>query len=398
MKSFEQSLVQASAGWVRDGVIDEAQRSAILERHPVLAAGQSRFIAIVSTVGGLLFAVGVSLVIKANWNALGDWTKIGGVIALLVAAYAAGWKLKIGDGGFTKTGDGCLMIGQLLFLCGIALVSQIFHLNSRPATGVLAWWLGIVAVPWITHAKGAQFVSIVAGLVWCGLEMNARDSLIAIRGFEPAGFLAMYFLVGAALWFSGLALRESRWRDFAGLQEKCGLIVASGALFGLGFLRHEANRWQRGLAEQEPTTFFAVGLGLVLLVAASVAAWRVRRAEVKALAPWLVLSLVPALGAVAVGPIGDGGWLWSALSWLTLFVLSIAVVRVGLETAREGWVNLGIVFIAANIIARYFDLFGTLLEGGVFFIVTGVIVAGLGVYLEKKRRALVATLRKEVAS
>ena len=38
--------------------------------------------------------------------------------------------------------------GAWAFLLGIALVSQIFHLNSRLPNGVLLWWLGIVAVPW----------------------------------------------------------------------------------------------------------------------------------------------------------------------------------------------------------------------------------------------------------
>ena len=113
---------------------------------------------------------------------------------------------------------------------------------------------------------------------------------------------------------------------------------------------------------------------------------------------WLAITLVPVAGVVGIGPLGDGGWLWSGLAWLSLFVLSIAVVRIGLETGREGWVNLGILFIAANVVARYFDLFGTLLEGGVFFIVTGVLVTGLGIYLEKKRRALLATLRKGAVS
>jgi len=46
-------------------------------------------------------------------------------------------------------------------------------------------------------------------------------------------------------------------------------------------------------------------------------------------------------------------------------------------------------------VTRYFDLFGTMLEGGVFFIVTGSLVIGLGIYLEKKRRALLGSLRKE---
>ena len=70
----------------------------------------------------------------------------------------------------------------------------------------------------------------------------------------------------------------------------------------------------------------------------------------------------------------------------------------GLATGREGWVNLGILCIATNIVSRYFDLFGSMLEGGVFFIVTGVLVTGVGIYLEKKRRSLVGVLRTEAQS
>lgn len=396
MKTFAETLERASAGWVKDGVIDEAQRSAILERHPVPAGGGSRFVGIIATVGALLFTVGVSLIIKANWEAIGDWTKIGGLVALLVAAYGAGWKLKMEGGQLVKTGDACLMIGQILFLCGIALVSQIFHLNSRPAAGVLAWWLGTMAVPWMTRAKGAQFVSIVAGLLWFGMEMGTADSWIGISRHEAAPFLSVYFLLGVALWLAGIALRATRWSDFGGMHEKCGLLVTGAALYGLGFVRHESD-WQRKLMTADASSLFALAVGAALAAGAGVAAWRQGRAEVKALAPWLALALVPVIGVVAIGSIGDGGWLWSALAWLTLFVLSVAVVRIGLETGREGWVNLGIALIAVNIVTRYFDLFGTMLEGGVFFVVTGVLVTALGIYLEKKRRALVARLRKETA-
>jgi len=46
--------------------------------------------------------------------------------------------------------------------------------------------------------------------------------------------------------------------------------------------------------------------------------------------------LFPLVGIVGVGPVGDDGWLWSGLAWLTLFALSLAAVRSGLQTAREG--------------------------------------------------------------
>ena len=148
----------------------------------------------------------------------------------------------------------------------------------------------------------------------------------------------------------------------------------------------------------DASTLFALALGLLLAAVATIGAWRRSPDPVKTLLPWLGLAMMPVAGVIAIGPLGDAGWLWSGLAWLTLFVLSVAVVRIGLATGREGWVNLGILSIAINVVTRYFDLFGTMLEGGVFFIVTGVLVTGLGIYLEKKRRSLVSTLRKELRS
>jgi uncharacterized membrane protein len=395
MKTFEEKLAGESVAWVSAGLITPTQRDALLQRHPAAERGGSRFIGIVSTIGGLLFAVGVSLVIKSNWGEISDWTKICGLVVLLVASYAVGWKLKMGGRHFVKTGEASLMVGQIFFLCGIALVSQIFHLNSRPATGVLTWWAGIALVPWLTRAKGAEFVSIVAGLVWIGMEMKTPGSLIHVIGYKSATIGAVYFLLGVALWFSGIALRESRWSDLSGTHEKWGLIVAGMSLFTLGFVRHDWNYRSSQFAAPDANALFALLLAAALALVAMAFVWRRGRAECAALAGWIAAAMVPVCGVIFLGPLGDEGWLWSVLAWVALFALSIAIVRVGLQTGREGWVNLGILFIAANIIARYFDLFGTLLEGGVFFIVTGVLVAGLGIYLERKRRALVSALRQE---
>ena len=397
MKSFEEMLGPASADWVSSGLIDESQRAAILQRHPMTEGGHSRFVAVLSTVGALLLVVGISLIVKANWKELSDWTKIGGLVALMVGAYAAGWKLKVVDGRYPKTGDAAFMVGAILFLLGIALVSQIFHLNARPSTGVLVWWLGIAAVPWITRSKGAQFVSIVAGLVWLGMEMCTPGSWIEVGGGrysrDEVALLSSFLLLGIALWLSGVALRRTRWEEFAAMHEGWGLLVTGGSLYWMGFIRHFW-RWDHS-SDQQSVRMNAVALCAVLAVVAGVAVWRASSREMKTLAAWIAVVLVPAAGFIFVGPLGDGGWLWSATAWMSLFVLSLAMVRVGLETGREAWVNLGILFIAVNIVTRYFDLFGTMLEGGVFFIVTGVLVIALGIYLEKKRRALLGSLRKE---
>ena len=395
----EEKLSEWSAGWVHDGLVSAGQRDAILARHPVPTAGVNRFLAILATIGGSLFVVGVSLIIKSNWELLGDWLKIGGLLALLAGSYTLGWRLKISPGHYPKTGDACLMVGAVLFLLGIALVSQIFHLNSRPSNGVLLWWSGIAVLPWLTRAKGMQFVSVVAGLTWLGMELAERDSWLylamegiawSIDGFHVA---AAGVLVGLALALFGLGLRRGRHDYFAGLHEKLGLLVACGALYALGFMwsadnpnvHMHATRWQ------------PIAVLSVLTLAGAGWAWLRNYGELKPLGWSLLPVLVPVFAHLLGLELLDPRWLWGGLACLALFLLNIGMVRTGMATGRESWINFGIGFIALNIITRYFLLFGSMLEGGVFFIVTGLLVLGLGWYLERKRRKLVSTVREEAA-
>ncbi|MDF3058896.1 MAG: hypothetical protein K0R17_3111 [Rariglobus sp.] len=395
MKSFEERLRVESSDWVSEGLMTGEQRARLLARHPE-SPGGGRFVAILAAVGGGLLLAGICLLISSNWQAIGDWVKIGGLVALLGGAYLAGWRLRISPGRYPKSGDAFFMLGAGLFMAGIALVSQVFHLNSRPATGVLAWWLGIVAVPWLVRSKGAQAVSLLAFLTWLGMEFAMHGSWLSLM---PEGYysesgirlVAIMTVLGLGVWLAGLALRGSRHEAFASLHEKWGALLVCSGLYLLGFLRH-IWEWRSENRPVEPAPAVIVA---VLVAVAGWGAWRASRRELLSLSGWFMAALVPVCAVLAGWNPGDHGWLWSAWAWTALFVLNVFMIRTGLATGRESWVNLGLGFIAVNIVTRYFDLFGTMMEGGVFFVISGVIVLTLGIYLERKRRGWLATMRAE---
>ena len=398
----EEKLAEWSTGWVADGLVTVAQRDALLARHPVPAGGSHRFLAILAMLGGTMLVVGVSLIIKSNWDEIGDWVKIIGLVTLLTGSYVLGHRLKLSPGNYPRTGDACLMAAAVFFLLGIALVSQIFHIDSRPANGVLLWWAGIVVLPWLMRARGMQLVSVIAGLTWLATELCSRDSFIRLnpdnthyfRNGYP--FLAAAVLVGWAVMFFGLGLRHGRREYFSGLHEKAGLLIVCCSLYGMSFSWSTELWWARGT--MIPSRGVAVA-ALTLLAAAGAAwAWRQNYRGLKVLAWALVPTLVPAYGHLLGIELLDAGWLLGAGSSVALFLLNLAMIRAGLAEERESWINLGMAFLALNIVTRYFLLFGTMLEGGVFFVVTGLVILGLGWYLERKRRSLVHRVRGEVVS
>ena len=405
MKTFEENLVGETNGWVGAGLITPTQREAILARHPVTAHGApaNRFLGILAVVGGALFVVGVSLVIKSNWSLIADWVKIGGLVALLSGVYALGWRFKLFPGNYPKLGDACFMVGAVLFLLGIALVSQIFHIDSRPANGVLLWWVGISILPWITRAKGAQFVSVVAGLTWLTMELTSLDSWLRLaidpQRLDGRNFYllaAVGFVVGIGLTLFGRGLRGGPREDFSGLHEKLGLGLMCWGLYALGFT------WSVHHASSHSLTAIRWQPAVVVFVwAIATAVWvRARNAPGEKSLVWLIS---PGLVPVVARLFGldfvffDTAWLWGGLSCLAMFLLNFGMIRVGIAEGREGWINLGVAGIALNIVTRYFLLFGTMLEGGVFFIVTGMLVLSSGYILERKRRSFVSAVRKEAA-
>lgn len=397
----EEKLQKWSAGWVADGIVTVAQRDALLARHPVPASGSHRFLAILAMLGGTMLVVGVSLIIKSNWDQIGDWVKIVGLVALLTGSYALGYRLKIAPGCYPRTGDACLMAGAALFLLGIALVSQIFHIDSRPANGVLLWWAGIVALPWLLHARGMQLVSLIAGLTWLGMELAARDSIIGLlpasRHYFNDGYLfaAASVPVGWTVALFGVGLRLGRHDDFAGLHEKVGLLIVCLALYALSY--SWSTDWWR-LHEMAPASGGSIVALVGLALGGVVWAWLQNYPALKRLAWAIAPTFVPVAGHLAGLDLLDSGWLWGACASVALFLLNLAMIRAGLAEERESWINLGMAFLALNIVTRYFLLFGSMLEGGVFFIVTGLLILGLGWYLERKRRSLVHRLRGEAGS
>ncbi len=396
MKSFEEKLVTTSAQWVESGLITAAQRHALLARHPAGERGRDRFVFILATVGGALVACGLGLLIAANWQGIGAWTKIAGLVGLLGGAHAAGWWLRFSPGRYPKTGDAAFVLGGVLFLLGIALVSQIFHLNSSPADGLLGWWLGIAILPWLLRTPGLQFLSVSAGVSWLAVEMQSAGSWWRLsqsnRWDDGELSLLAFMLVGAALFVGGLVLRRSRWPEFAGLHEKVGLLLQCAMLYGVSWQWS----WHRisGDAVADDLRIAPLLVFFALPLVADIVLYRRDRATFAGVGPWLSVLAVPFMGMLVARGVHGGDWIVGAAATVALFIFNLGMIRLGLQRQQPAWINLGLAFIALSILTRYIDLFGTMLEGGVFFIVTGAIVLALGIFLERKRRTLVAATRK----
>ena len=376
------------------GFITEDQRKAIVA-HFRLDQESNRILHILSLLGGLLVAGGIVLLFASNWDAIGGGVKIAGGLALMLGTHAAGWWLRRAD-RHPVVAEGLHLIGSGMLLANIALIGQVYNLSSRPPNALLAWWLGIAALPWILRSKPQMILFLCAFGVWLGFEMNERDSWIYFDG--DGRQLVVLAICGLAIAGLGLCLRRGPVPEFGSITEKFGLLLLHLGAFPTaisGFYSFGS------VAPSAWPLVSAISLVAVVLLAIGL-----KRAEDFADANWRWIWGMGLFGVLGLGWAGllvqreghfwgrnDGNYgpHWIALPLLFGFCLLQA--QVGM-VRRSAWlVNVALVFLGIYVVTAYFELFGTMAFTGLVFVLGGVLLITLAVVLERQRRRLLRRMQ-----
>lgn len=378
------------------GLITTEQQQQIVE-HFKLKEESSKALTIFSFVGAVLVVCGVILLISAHWDAIPRGVKIAAGLALMLGAHGAGWYVREVQGMYKKTGEALHLIGSGLFLGNIALIGQIYHLSSRPPNAILLWWAGIAALPWLLRSKAQHILCLLAFGLWFGMEINDRSSLIFFGDDEYQ--LLLYAAMGLVYLGFGYCLRRTPYREFAGPSEKLGLLAVQTFAFPLTwevFYRSESS-----LGRSAGWIFPAlIVLGLVLLAVGVPGltnltrqwkwTWGLALAGVAGLLTG-ELFFAPHWREIFTGDMRGAGYHW--LCSLALFVFCLLQIQAGVNARSRFMVNLGVAFIALHIIAVYVNLFGSMARTGLMFLISGVFLIVFGIFLEKRRRALMLQIK-----
>jgi uncharacterized membrane protein len=375
------------------GLITGDQRDRIIAHFGLKDEG-SKFLVIISFVGAVLIASGITLLISAHWDAIPRGVKIAAGLALMLGAHGGGWWLREVQGVYRKTGEALQFIGSALFLANIALVGQIYHLSSRTPDAFLLWLVGITALPWLLRSKAQLVLVLAAFCTWFGCEINQRDSLIY---FGNESQVLVYSLLGLVFVGVGHWLRRTTFADFAGTLEKTGalgLLLFAYPLTWAGFMswgHDDASVCQWLLPAMAGLAILSTISGVRNLPALN-SQWRWTWGGALAAAAGL-------LCATFFAP-QERGYYWVAhmdgintVATIGLFVFCLLQIQAGLQQRSKFMVNLGVVFIGLDMISAYFGLFGTMALTGAMFVVTGVFLILFGVFLEKKRRNLMRQIK-----
>lgn len=424
-RGFREWLQRESALWHDQGLLQPDQRERILALYPEAPTDTGALAFALRTLGVLLFGAAILLVVSHNWADFSRPGQLTTVFAALVLFQGAGlWCFVTARerGAVIAHLLGCLMYGA-----GIALIGQIYHLDSHAPDALLAWCVFTIPFALLLDATVLHLLVVALAGSWLLMEADGagrwrtenllfhRERLIfaallaptavaAYRRARPAlaGALAWSFvflwclflghtpvhvfalpLVFAALHPTGDA-RAHGFR-FIGAAGVAFISLSLGGLDDFHSFRHSF------LRQDLLFTIATIGLG-------GWAVWRAR-ARQDSHAGWLGLVAVLTLVTGLLGSLAKSNAavqvIVTATANITTLLLAVTLIRQGLaENLLRPYVYGALVFLAW-LFVRYVDIakdMGYLGMAGIFLLIGGLLFALAKVWRQPREPAVFETM------
>lgn len=369
------SLQSKLIAWQEAGLIDQITRERILEHEQGRARPYALYI--MGGLGVLAVALGIILLVAANWDEIPRHAKMGLDLAMMTGL---GWAvLRADDSDRRWLREMLLLLFVGLALASVALIGQTYQLGGEPWQALVVWTLMVLPALLVLGRSAASAVAVVVAvdvtLVIVAVAWMDRVHLGDTWEAFVIGFLFAPLPLGhAAL---GSWPRLQRWRpDVARVCGAVGwlaVVVGSIAAQHFWYVRNEIDRrGLHGLSMLAPLM-----VALVVWMAVEAGRGAVDRRLVRSYRVVLGYTVLAAMAAVLI-PHGEAG----ALSALSV-IGQCAILAWSAYLRHQIWLfNLATAALALRLLIVFVELFGSMVDTGVGLIVGGILtllMAGLWV-------------------
>jgi len=405
------------------------QAEAIRKRYPDETPGLPWGTIIFSGLGGVILGLGVILLFAYNWDKIPRFWKLALIFGVLGIVHTIAVNLYTRSERFKALGEALGLLGTMIFGAGIFLVAQIYHIEEHFPNAFIIWAIGALAMAWAMPSIAQGILAAVLIAVWCGSESFAYNDAM------HTGPLIIVALLGSLAYVkrSRILLAVLIPAFLASLLfVQAGLYCESGILFGTalnvavllvatGIL---ARRYG-GFPESSPIfLFFGWVVSFIVLYvltfpeaakallvfnhdkssALSLAYWI--GADVLCLGAWAFIAYTSMLRKKNLGVTSVDyllpltvilgvfymlfkgnmeGWAMAGPFNLVFLALVISMLARGCRLAMLKPTVIGSILLLVYAFSRYFDLFHSLLERGLVFIVVGALIFGQGILYSRAK-------------
>lgn len=388
------SAEEALAIWQNEGKISPEQAAELLSSLEGKSdhIGVSKGIVLFATIGAVLVGLGILLFVSSNWDAMGPLQRVavifGSYIAIAIAAFATEKRgiLRVAESLWFLL---ALSLGGYIFLLG-----QIFHYSLTYWQGPFLWMLGILSMGWARGRKGYGVAAVPLGLLalgWLGGgEGWFMDDQIQFL-IDEGGLRPLLPLLGVGLVSLALLIRKKfSWME--GALMSWGVILISvplilttvdGDMLQIFEMRHTL--------KQILITGSIIVLVALALTKGDMHFDPARYTLLGVTIAGLLLSVFQSDNFAMLNAIGSDPVLFF-LYVLAVFSLCLVTVWLGVRTANRHLVNAGVASVSVIIIIQYFSWTFEMLHSSIAFILGGIVLICLSIFMEKTRRKLLASI------
>ena len=424
MSRHNQWLAQQLPDWVDRGFISESQAEVLRERYPVKdSINLGRLL--LTGIAAVMIGLGVILLFAYNWSELGKISKLAVIFIALIGAHLSAFYLRPRHPVYSES---LFALGTMLMGAGIFLVAQIYHLDSHYPNAFLFWSLGALALAWALPSLTQAFLTVVLVVGWHLFEIfdfhfaNYWAFFIILLGVMPllwrlrspvlARFTAIGLFLTLALSISVadgdlvittlllMALTLLALARFGEFAQTDILRELSEALAGPAVLVLVGIMYLMTFGDVIPelvgivfdnavSASYFIGL---LVVSQSGFFWLLYRRRLNGLL-WLaeltiLLVLLPSTIVWLGGDekFGTGVDIVSLSFNLVLLALSVWMMIDGARNANRKHMVQGSILFALLAVARYSDLFESLIARAVVFLLVGAALFAVSHFYQRNKQ------------
>lgn len=278
----------------------------------------------------------------------------------------------------------------------LALISQIYYLDGPPWALLALWSLLIAPLPYLIPLARPVFslllvVSFFALLLFLGKADGLEIWDIFESLFESFSSFLLVFPITLFLFVLGHIHERFHQKIFA---EKCRLLAVKIALFFLFWMTF-SDISQEILEESHKeivlyphTIWYTFGI-FALTILGYALLWKKRPFQENVLFALFFLTSI-----AFFFPFSEH---FIFLLWVNILFSGSALLLLfeGFRRQNLRAVNFAFFAISAFLFGKYIDLFSGWMEPSLFFLTSGIVLLGGGMFAEKKRRALTKTFSQK---
>lgn len=389
---------QALEYWQKKGLLTakkaEELRDALSTDSHMSEHGMPRAVSIFATIGAVLVGLGILLFIGSHWA---NMTPLMRIVVLItgycVVALAAFTTEKR---QWNRTSEALWLLTDIVFGANIMLLAQIFHYSLTYWQGPFLWMIGTLAMGYARQERVHAYLAVPLGILalgwidsgpgwFIGGQMNFLGSANNI--------LPVLSLLGMGLIFGALLAKDTvRWNFLSEALQRYGMILSivpvlistmdisiPKEIFSMG-----------GTAKQYIIIVCTYGLSVLIFWKNMISKTELKVYTLTTLALFGILLLQRG-GQSIVGYTLENNSLLYFLYVLVVFAFSLWSVWLGMLIQSAKLFNIGIFATALIIVIQYFSWTFILLDKSLAFILGGILLIVMTIFIEKKRRSVLSS-------